>query len=157
MDRNIVGGRRQSAADAYLLPVLHRPNLTVVTDATAQRVRVAAGDAAPAWSTGWAARSHGGVPGEVVLTAGTVGSAQLLMQSGIGPRSHLREVGVEVLLDLPGVGTNLQDHPRSMVAPAPARPIPATVSGHGEVIGLIRSDPALEAPDLQIQVLGIPH
>ncbi|WP_371784755.1 GMC family oxidoreductase [Streptosporangium subroseum] len=156
-DRNIVGGRRQSAADAYLLPVLHRPNLTVVTDVTAHRVRVAAGRC-----TGVEYGVGGEVltaecRGEVVLTAGTVGSAQLLMQSGIGPGSHLREVGVEVLLDLPGVGANLQDHPRSMVVYSPARPIPATVGGHGEVIGLIRSDPALEAPDLQIQVLGIPY
>ncbi|SNS37049.1 choline dehydrogenase [Streptosporangium subroseum] len=157
VDRNIVDGRRQSAADAYLLPVLHRPNLTVVTDATAHRVLVAAGRC-----TGVEYGVGGEVltaecRGEVVLTAGTVGSAQLLMQSGIGPRSHLREVGVEVLLDLPGVGANLQDHPRSMVVYSPARPIPATVSGHGEVIGLIRSDLTLEAPDLQIQVLGIPY
>ncbi|MDP9841485.1 GMC family oxidoreductase [Streptosporangium lutulentum] len=156
-DQNIVGGRRQSAADAYLVPVLDRPNLTVLTGAPAHRVRVAAGRCTGVEYGVGGEVFTAGCRGEVVLTAGTVGSAQLLMQSGIGPGAHLREVGVEVLLDLPGVGANLQDHPRSMVVYSPARPIPATVNGHGEVIGLIRSDPALDAPDLQLQVMAIPY
>jgi choline dehydrogenase len=49
---------------------------------------------------------------EVILCAGTVGSPQLLMLSGIGPAEHLRALGIPVVLDLPGVGGNLQDHPR---------------------------------------------
>ena len=51
------------------------------------------------------------VGGEVVLAAGTVGSAQLLLLSGIGPSAHLREHGIQVLVDLPGVGENVHDHP----------------------------------------------
>jgi choline dehydrogenase-like flavoprotein len=54
--------------------------------------------------------------GEVVLAAGTVGSAQLLL-SGIGPSAHLREHGIPVVVDLPGVGENLHDHPSRRPAP----------------------------------------
>jgi choline dehydrogenase-like flavoprotein len=98
-DLNIVDGRRQSAADAYLSPVLDRPNLTVVTSAQAQRVVMSGGRA-----TGVVYSTDGQVytaecQGEVVLTAGTVGSPQLLMLSGIGPESHLRDVGIPVVVD----------------------------------------------------------
>jgi choline dehydrogenase-like flavoprotein len=144
-DLNIVDGRRQSSADAYLTPVLHRPNLEVVTDALVHRVRVEGGRCTGVEYSVGSEVFTAGCRGEVVLTAGTVGSAQLLMQSGIGPQSHLREVGVEVVLDLPGVGANLQDHPRSTVVYRAAQPVPASASGHGEVIGLIRSDADLDA------------
>lgn len=76
-----------------------------------------------------------GCSGEVVLTAGTVGSAQLLMLSGIGPRSYLHEVGVDVVADLPGVGSNLQDYPMSMIVYRSAQPVPAGVNNHGEAMG----------------------
>jgi choline dehydrogenase len=95
--------------------------------------------------------------GEVVLAAGTVGSPQLLMLSGIGPEAHLREVGIPVVLNLPGVGANLHDHPRSTVVYDAARPIPPGVNNHAETIGLIRSDPAVTSPDIQLQVLEIPY
>jgi choline dehydrogenase-like flavoprotein len=155
-DLNIVDGRRQSSADAYLTPVLHRPNLEVVTDALVHRVRVEGGRCTGVEYSVGSEVFTAGCRGEVVLTAGTVGSAQLLMQSGIGPQSHLREVGVEVILDLPSVGANLQDHPRSTVVYSPRQPVPASASGHGEVIGLIRSDADLDTPDLQIQIVNVP-
>jgi choline dehydrogenase len=94
--------------------------------------------------------------GEVVLAAGTVGSPLLLMRSGIGPESHLREIGVEVILDLPGVGQNLHDHPAATVVYRSARPIPPAANNHGEVLGLLRSHPALDAPDLQILFIDVP-
>ena len=84
-----------------------------------------------------------------MLTAGTVGSAQLLMLSGIGPQAHLREVGVEVVLDLPGVGANVHDHPAPTVVYSSPVPIPAGPNNHAEIVGLLRSDLALDAPDLQ--------
>ncbi|MFE2598786.1 GMC family oxidoreductase [Streptomyces sp. NPDC059396] len=171
-DLNIVGGRRQSAADAYLAPVLRRPNLRVVTEALAHRVLVEDGCCTGVEYGVGAEVFRAGCRGEVVLTAGTVGSAQLLMQSGIGPPDHLRRVGIEVVLDLPGVGANLQDHPRSTVVYSPARTIPAGVNNHAEVIGLVRGDPAQNAaagrdepdvpgaadvPYLQFQVMDIPY
>ncbi len=106
-------GRRWSVADAYIHPNRHRPNFTVRTDAFVQRIEIDGGRA-----TGVTYR-RGGVSetvtadAEVVLSAGAIGSPQILMLSGIGPGSHLREVGVDVRVDSPGVGQNLQDHPVS--------------------------------------------
>lgn len=103
-------GRRWSAADAYLHPVPDRPNLTVLTGALTTRVLVEGGRA-----TGveyrWNGALHTARAAEVVLSGGAVNSPQLLMLSGIGPADHLREVGVDVVHDLPGVGAGLQDHP----------------------------------------------
>ena len=104
-------GRRWSAADAYLHPAAGRPNLTVRTGALTTRVLVSGGRA-----TGVEYRSGGQTrtahaAAEVVLAGGAVNSPQLLMLSGIGPGAHLREVGVDVVHDLPGVGGGLQDHP----------------------------------------------
>ncbi|TFV60500.1 UNVERIFIED_ORG: choline dehydrogenase [Bacillus sp. AZ43] len=104
-------GRRWSSADAYLHPAERRPNLTVRTGALTTRVLVSGGRA-----TGVEYRAGGRVhtahaTREVVLSGGAVNSPQLLMLSGIGPADHLREVGVDVVHDLPGVGGGLQDHP----------------------------------------------
>lgn len=104
-------GRRWSAADAYLRPAMTRPNLTVHTDALSTQVVIEKGRA-----TGVRYRRRGAdhlarAGGEVLLAAGAVNSPQLLMLSGVGPAAHLRELGIEVHADLPGVGTNLQDHP----------------------------------------------
>ncbi|MGY2067790.1 GMC family oxidoreductase [Blastococcus sp. SYSU DS0619] len=104
-------GRRWSAADAYLHPAAGRPNLTVRTGALTTRVLVEGGRA-----TGVEYRCGGRLhtvraAREVVLSGGAVNSPQLLMLSGIGPADHLREVGVDVVHDLPGVGDGLQDHP----------------------------------------------
>jgi choline dehydrogenase len=103
-DLNIVEGRRQSAADAYLSPVLGRPNLDVVTGALAHRVTVAEGRCTGVEYSVGTEMFTVACQAEVVLTAGTVGTAQLLMLSGIGPRAHLGESGIDVVTDLPGVG-----------------------------------------------------
>ncbi len=122
-DLNIVGGKRQSAADAYLTPaVLDRPNLDVVTDALVHRVQIDAGRCTGIRYSAGAELVSVACSREVVLTAGSIGSAQLLMLSGIGPRRHLKEVGVEVVLDLPGVGSSLQDHPVANLVYSAARP-----------------------------------
>jgi choline dehydrogenase len=155
-DLNITGGRRQSARDAYLTPALSRPNLDVVTSALVHRVSLD-GDRCTGvdYSVGTDVFSTG-CSGEVVLTAGTVGSAQLLLTSGIGPPSHLRGVGVEVAADLPGVGANLFDHPMSGVVYRSAQPVPAGQNNHGEALGLIRSHPGADMPDLQIMFVDVP-
>jgi choline dehydrogenase len=155
-DLTIADGRRQSAADAYLTPVLGRNNLDVVTDALVHRLTVRDGRCTGVeYSVGpemFTAVSRA----EVVLSAGTVGSPLLLLRSGIGPRAQLRDFGIDVLLDLPGVGQNLIDHPQTTVVYSAARPIPPGVNNHAEALGQIRSDPTLDAPDLQILFIDVP-
>ena len=103
-------GRRWSAADAFLKPAMSRPNLRVEMHALADRVlfdgRRATG---VAWRNGELARSAVATR-EVVLASGAFGSPQLLLRSGIGPAAELCALGIEPLVDLPGVGANLQDH-----------------------------------------------
>jgi choline dehydrogenase-like flavoprotein len=154
-DMNIVNGSRQSARDAYLTPALSRPNLDVVTSALVHRVRLD-GDRCTGveYSVGTTVYSVR-CTGEVVLAAGTVGSAQLLLTSGVGPQPELRSVGIEVAADLPGVGANLFDHPMSGVVYRSARPVPAGQNNHGEALGLIRS-PGADMPDLQIMFVDVP-
>ena len=156
-DLNVVGGLRQSAADAYLRPVLDRPNLTVIADTVVDRV-VIEGDRAVGvgYSSGDGRTTQARAAREVVLCAGAVGSAQLLMLSGVGPASHLAEVGVPVVLDLPGVGANFHDHPLVYVVHRASRPVPAGRFNHGEGIGLVRSDPGLDHADLQIMLIDVP-
>jgi choline dehydrogenase len=104
-------GRRCSAAVAYLKPARNRPNLRVVTHATTTRIlfegRRATG---VAWSGPDGRERTGRAPARVVLSAGAIGSPQILMLSGLGPAEHLRTHGIAPLADLPGVGRNLQDH-----------------------------------------------
>ena len=109
-DRNVHRGRRLSAARAYLHPAMSRPNLQVQTRALVTRILVENGRA-----VGVEYRSGlGGVrrarAAEVILCGGAINSPQLLQLSGIGPADHLRELGIGVVQDLPGVGQNLQDH-----------------------------------------------
>ncbi len=105
------GGMRWSAARGYLHPALGRPNLEVKTRALATAVIVAGGRC-----VGVRYRDASGVEvearagREVVLAGGAINSPQLLLLSGIGPAAHLRELGIPVVRDLPGVGGNLQDH-----------------------------------------------
>ncbi|ELZ53439.1 MULTISPECIES: GMC family oxidoreductase [Halorubrum] len=103
-------GKRHSAADAYLKPVLDRPNLTAETGAQVTEVTIEDGRA-----TGVEYRQDGGTRAvgadeEVVLCAGAVNSPHLLMLSGVGDPDHLSEHGVDVAVESPGVGRNLQDH-----------------------------------------------
>jgi choline dehydrogenase len=166
------GGRRWSAADAYLRPAWRRPNLTVLTDALVTRLAVE-GDRA----TGVVYR-HRGVEvtaraeREVVLAGGAVNSPQLLLLSGIGPAAQLREHGIDVVADLAGVGEGLQDHPYVPVgwftrgttdlhaAETPLNtlrwfathrgPLTSNVSESG---GFVRTVAGLPAPDVQFMVV----
>jgi choline dehydrogenase len=103
-------GRRCSAAVGYLRPVMGRKNLQVRTDLHVSRIIIENGRAA-----GVEVVENGGLTridaaSEVIVTAGAIGSPKLLMLSGIGPADHLRDVGVAVVHDLPGVGQNFHDH-----------------------------------------------
>ncbi len=163
------GGRRWSAADAYLRPAMKRPNLDVVTGAHVLRLELE-GDRVVGvrWRDGRGDEQVARAEREVILSAGAFGSPQILMLSGIGPAGHLREVGVEVAVDAAGVGANLQDHPYVVgvwdvpgggsladaekpkaVAEWLLRrtgPLSSTV---GEAFAFVRSRPGLPAPDLQ--------
>lgn len=162
-------GKRFSAADAYLRPNLKRENLSTITGAQVLGVKLENGRA-----TGVRYRDRRGrervahADREVIIAAGSIGSPQLLMLSGIGPADHLREVGVQVAHDLPGVGQNLQDHPyivciweskvggslygadkpKALLEWLLRRSGPLT-SSVAEAFAFVRSRPGLPAPDLQ--------
>jgi choline dehydrogenase len=155
-DLSIADGRRQSAADAYLRPVLGRPNLDVVTDALVHRVTIAGGRCTGVEYSVGAETFTVACQGEVVLAAGAVGTPQLLMLSGIGPRGHLSELGIDVLTDLPGVGRNLHDHPMSGIVYSSARPVPPGTGNHGEALGLVSTGIGRHGPDVQIMFVDVP-
>jgi len=103
-------GWRWSTARGFLKPALNRPNLRVVTHAQTERVLFDGHRA-----TGVAFRENGqpaqaAAAGEVILSAGAIGSVQILQLSGIGDGGHLQSLGIDTRLDQPGVGANLQDH-----------------------------------------------
>lgn len=103
-------GRRVSAASAFLKPVLNRPNLRLETGVEIDRIlfdgRRAAGLAFRRGNEQWTARAAG----EVILATGAVGTPKLLQLSGIGDAGRLKTLGIDPVHDLPGVGSNLQDH-----------------------------------------------
>jgi choline dehydrogenase-like flavoprotein len=164
------GGRRWSVADAYLRPVLRRSNLNVVTGATALGVVIADGRATGVrYRDGQSRERVASAEREVILSAGAIGSPQLLMLSGIGPAAHLSEVGVEVARDLPGVGENLQDHP--YIVNVWSSSVPESLYGAdkpgalvkwlfgkhgpltsnvGEAMAFVKTRPGLAAADLQM-------
>ena len=169
-------GLRHSAADAYLRPARRRRNLTVLTRAYAERILF---DGARA--TGVEYRDAAGVTQrvtvsrEVILSAGTVNSPQLLMLSGIGDPEQLRAVGVEPRHELEGVGANLQDHLACGIVVHCPKPVTLfaadsraqlarfllarrgmLTSSVNEAVAFVRSDPALAAPDLELVWLPVP-
>lgn len=104
------GGKRSSTAVGYLRPALSRKNLSVRTDVTVSRIAIENGVAVGIEVIEDGRPTVLRAEREVIITAGAIGSPKLLMLSGLGPADHLREKGVEVVRDLPGVGRNLQDH-----------------------------------------------
>ncbi|HXI38221.1 MAG TPA: GMC family oxidoreductase N-terminal domain-containing protein [Burkholderiales bacterium] len=104
-------GRRWSATNAFLKPVMHRPNLTVLTNASVLKLDFQGRDC-----VGLQFRQQDGktyqvrAKRETILAAGAIGSPQILQLSGIGPQEHLQKHGIKVVHHLPGVGENLHDH-----------------------------------------------
>ena len=120
-DVNQRAGWRLNTSKAFLNGIKKRQNLTVITDALVNKLKIDPiskkclgvqyiqdGVCQEALCLGDPMKS--GRDGEVILSAGSIGSVQILERSGIGAKSHLQELGIEVLSDLPGVGENLQDH-----------------------------------------------
>lgn len=163
-------GQRESTAKAMLRPALARGNIHVQTDAQVARVLVEGRRAVGIELTdGRTIRARR----EVVLSAGTVQTPQILMLSGIGPAAHLKEMGIEVVLDAAGVGANYHDHPASpmhmetdnwtsygwSLKATPRNlwcalqylltrtgPLAGNVF---ESVAFLRTDPSLERPDVQ--------
>lgn len=119
---NQLDGVRQNTGIAYLLPVLGRPNLTVLGGSQVRRI-VFDGTRA----VGVEVRRGGATSimrgGEIVLSAGGIASPHLLLLSGVGPREHLEPLGIAVVADLPGVGAQFSDHPDIAVLWEPRRPV----------------------------------
>ncbi|MFI6079010.1 GMC family oxidoreductase [Actinoplanes sp. NPDC051343] len=146
VDVSMADGRPQPVSDAYLAPVAGRTNLTVVSGALLHRLNIAKDTVTGVdFSVGTQLTQVSAQ--EVVITAGAVASAHLLMLSGIGPAIHLRRHGIDVVADLAGVGTNLHGHLVSEIIYRSA----ATFDEPGGVIGLARSDPDMPGPDLQLR------
>ena len=103
-------GYRWSAARGYLHPIRHRRNLEVQTDALVHRVLIEGNRAGGVVYERGGEQLESKARREVILSAGSINSPQLMMLSGLGPAQQLRENGIEVVKDLPGVGNNLNDH-----------------------------------------------
>ena len=155
-DHAIVDGVRQSAAGAWLHPAAGRPNLTITTDAHVRRLLLHKGRCVGVEFEHGGERVEAQASGEVILSAGAIGSPQLLQLSGIGPADHLRSVGIDVSADLPGVGANLQDHPLSGVTYEARQVPPPPANGSGEASLLTRTDPSVDEPDIQLLCIHVP-
>jgi choline dehydrogenase len=103
-------GVRWSATKAFLRPVMHRPNLTVITGALVERLRMAGRRCVGIDFIDGGTRRQATSTRETILAAGAIGSPQILQLSGIGPAAHLRQHDIPVVIDAPGVGANLHDH-----------------------------------------------
>jgi choline dehydrogenase len=156
-DLAAVGGVRQSVADAYLRPVLDRPNLTVITNAPVTRLEFAGSRCSGVHYLESGDRAYvGRAEREVILCAGAIGTPQLLQLSGIGPANHLCAHGIPAIVDLAGVGANLSDHPLGVLTYSAAQPMPAGVNNHFDVLAALRADPASDVPDSHILFCDIP-
>jgi choline dehydrogenase len=176
-DRNIHRGRRLSAARAYLHPVMDRPNLEVRCGRLASRVLF---EGARAVGVEALHRGQREVvrAGEVILSGGAINSPQLLQLSGVGNAQALRDLGIGVVADVPGVGEDLQDHLEVYVQYACTQPVsmqPALkwrnrpmvgarwlfarsgpgATNHFEAGGFVRSNEDVEYPNLMFHFLPL--
>lgn len=168
------GRRRVSAARSYLVPALRRPNLHLMDRALVLRVAIEQGRAAGVVVRRGGEETLLGARREVILSAGAIGSPQILMLSGLGPAAALRDLGIAPVADVPGIGANLQDHyiarltyrladdrwsaNRRIAGPRLALEVLRWLArGQGVLTwspGMLslfaRTSPGLEAPDVQI-------
>ena len=161
-------GKRESTATAFLDPVRKRENLTIVTTAHVRKV-VFDGRRAVGVDYVVDGRTQFAEAREVIMSAGSINSPHLLMLSGVGDASHLKEHGIEPVHDLPAVGRHLQDHlavPVIFTIREPISLLAAESKAHvakylllrkgmltsnvGEAQAFIRSSPSARRPDLQL-------
>ena len=141
------GRRRETAASAYLLPVLHRPNLALLTGAMVTGVGP--------WQVRLGVQTVRATR-EVILSAGAIDTPRLLMLSGIGNADTLAPLGITPVHHLPGVGQALQDHP---LVPGllfrTAQPVPLSAYNHGETMVVAQSAQARGFADVQLMCLTV--
>jgi choline dehydrogenase len=179
LDQTIHEGARWSSAKGYLDPVRSRSNLTIETGALVQRVLIEEKVATGVQFTNRQGKQINALARkEVILSAGAVGSPQILMLSGIGPEDHLKNIGIPLVSHLPGVGQNLNEHPDFVLKYKCLQPVsiwPKTkplaklaaglqwlmtkkgvcATNHFDVVGCIRSNPSVKYPDLQYTIMPI--
>ena len=153
-DANVVDAARQSAADAYLTPIAGRSNVTIVAHAQVQRLIIEETVCRGVEYTIGADVRTSFADREVVLSAGVIGTPQLLMLSGVGPGEQLRNLGIDVVAGLPGVGANLHDHLMSEVVYTATRPVRSAAYARKPHV-LMRSE-ASARPDLQVLFVDSP-
>lgn len=168
--------RRWSTAAAYLRMARKRPNLVIQTRAHATRVLFKDGRATGVEFDTPRGRQVAHAGREVIVSGGAYGSPQLLLLSGVGPAQHLTDIGIQVVRDMQGVGSNLQDHFNTYCTYRLSRNLSlnalhyslshrltagaqyvffrsGAMSGNGMYVGaLVRSDQRLERPDLQFNI-----
>ncbi len=177
MEATIWKGRRWSAANAFLRPALATGNVQL-TRGLARRVVIEGGRAVGVEVDTRAGREVIRAGHEVIVAASSINSPKILMLSGIGPAAHLREHGIDVVADRPGVGANLQDHMEIYMQFAAAMPVTLYpywnlfgkawvgaqwlflkrglgASNQFEACGFIRSKAGVEYPDIQYHFLPI--
>ncbi|MBT2526509.1 GMC family oxidoreductase N-terminal domain-containing protein [Streptomyces sp. ISL-99] len=158
-------GTRSSASVSYLHPVLgKRPNLEVRTGLQARRLLFDDGDG----RTGRRCTGveylqpdtiHTGAVAarrEVIVACGAIDSPKLLMLSGIGPAEHLRDCGVDVRVDSPGVGSHLQDHPEGVIMWEAKQPMVTSSTQWWEIGIFVDTEPGLDRPDLMFHYGSVP-
>lgn len=177
MEQTIYNGRRWSAANAYLRPAMKRPNVSLV-HCFARKIVIENGRA-----VGVEIERGGKIEvvranKEVIVSASSFNSPKLLMLSGIGPAAHLRDMGIEVKVDRPGVGANLQDHMEFYFQQTSTKPVSLYswlpwfwqgvagaqwllskgglgASNQFEACAFLRSAPGLKQPDIQYHFLPV--
>jgi choline dehydrogenase len=163
-------GRRWSTADAFLRPAMRRANLQVLTGAQCTRVLMQHRRAVGVEYLRDGTQQTVSATREIILAGGAIGSTQLLLLSGIGAAEPLRELEIDVVVDLPGVGQNLRDHVATAVVMSIQKPLSLLnansrlewvkyllfkrgmlTSSVLEAAAFLRTQPDLVAPDLELQ------
>lgn len=157
MQLNVRDGERFNTWQAYLEPVVSHESLTLVTDARVRRILFEGKRAVGVeYDRDGATQEVRG--GTVVLCTGALGSPEILLRSGVGPREELEELGIDVVADVPGVGKNLQDHLLSPVifTTEESHPVPDPNVAPAEVHLFAKSRPDLAVPDTQPIFFSVP-
>jgi choline dehydrogenase-like flavoprotein len=148
-------GKRQSVFRSYVFPFMDRPNLTVLTHALVTRITFE-GKRATGVEISYRGNTHRIRAGlEVVLSLGAIQTPKVLMQSGIGDQAELRRFGIQVVEHLPGVGQNLQSHPRFGCVWEYSEALPPR-NNLGEATFFWKSQAGIASPDLQTCQVEVP-
>ncbi|MEX1027815.1 MAG: GMC family oxidoreductase N-terminal domain-containing protein, partial [Candidatus Paceibacterota bacterium] len=154
----IKDGRRHSVVRGYLQPAMKRPNLTVMTHSEMSRLLFEGTRCVGVEFERDGMMRTVRARYEVILSAGAIGSPCILMRSGIGPDAELKRLGIDVVLNLPGVGQNLHDHPMvGGINYECKTPLGVPHNNGVEASMWCKSSPAASGPDIQAVLLEFPY